>query len=216
MNVAFLLKEYFDDMGSVSIDVFDSQTLNEVYKQVLETLTSHFSIEVGVLQAINYCFYEILDNVHLHSGKPLGTALTHYDAEHSVLKVLVADDGMGIRASLAENEKYRNVTEQEALKLCLKDSVSDGKGMGFGLYATSRLVKNIGIKFILHSGHSKLVYQNGETKVIENGLWQGTIVYMEIKTSEDIDPGEVVDHRTDVEGEFNEIFVETEALEKLW
>ena len=183
MNVAFLLKQYFQDKKDVSIDVFDAHTLNDVYQQVLRTLTSHFEIEVSVLQALSYCFYEILDNVHIHSGKPLGTAMTHFDSKEEVLRILVADDGMGIRQSLAENEKYQNITEAEAVKMCLEDSVTDGKGMGFGLYATSRLIKNIGLQFILHSGNHKLIYKDGNTEIVENGLWQGTIVYMEIRTS---------------------------------
>lgn len=97
MDVAFLLKQYFSEDENVSIDVFDAHTLNDVYIQVLNTLTSHFEIEVSILQSLSYCFYEMLDNVHIHSGKPLGTAITHFDKENNVLKVLVADDGVGIR-----------------------------------------------------------------------------------------------------------------------
>jgi hypothetical protein len=55
-----------------------------------------------------------------------------------------------------------------------------GKGMGFGLYTTSRLI------------------------------------YMEIGAGEEIDPSQIVDHRTDVAEEYNEAFVETEELESLW
>ena len=106
-----LLKQYFSGKDDVSIDVFDAHTLNDVYQNVLKTLTSHFEIEVSVLQALSYCFYEILDNVHIHSGRPIGTAMTHFDAEREVLRVLVADDGMGIRESLAENDRFRNITE---------------------------------------------------------------------------------------------------------
>lgn len=186
MNVAFLIKEYFPEKQDVSIDVFDAHSLNEVYKQVMQTLTSHFEIEVSVLQAMSYCFYEILDNVHIHSGKPLGTAITHFDAENNVLRVLVADDGMGIRESLAENDKFHDISEQDALRLCIEDSVTDGKGMGFGLYATTRMMKDIGLKFILHSGTHKLVFKDGTTEILDNGLWPGTIVYMEISTSIEI------------------------------
>lgn len=195
MNVAFLLKQYFPVEGDVSIDVFDSHSLNDVYQQVLQTLTSHFEIEVSVLQALSYCFYEILDNVHIHSGKPLGTAITHFDASNDVLRVLVADDGMGIRQSLSENEKYQDISEADAIRRCLDDSVTDGKGMGFGLYATSRLMKDVGLQFVLHSGNHKLTYKNGETEVIENGHWQGTIVYMEISTSREINPNDLVAFR---------------------
>lgn len=216
MDVAFLLKQYFDGTENVSIDVFDAHTLNDVYVQVLKTLTSHFEIEVSILQSISYCFYEMLDNVHIHSGKPLGTAITFFDRDRQILKVLVADDGMGIRESLAQNEKYKNVSEAEALTICLQDSVTDGKGMGFGLYATSRLIKNAGVRFVLHSGSHKLIEENGHTTIVDNGFWQGTIIYMEISTSLDIDPNDVVDNRTNIEDEYNESFIDTDELDALW
>jgi hypothetical protein len=137
----------------------------------------------------------MMDNVHIHSGKPLGTAMTHYDSSNKTLRILIADDGMGIQASLAQNEKYRNITEPEALKMCLEDTITDGKGMGFGLYTTSRLIDDIGKEFILHSGHHKLIIKDGQTEIIENGYWQGTLIYMEIGTGEEIDPSQIVDHR---------------------
>lgn len=197
MDVAFILDKYFKGMDNVSIDVFDAQTLNAVYRDVVNAMTSHFEIEVSVLQALSYCLYEMMDNVHIHSGKPLGTAMTHYDNSHKTLRILIADDGMGIRESLAENDKYKDITEAEALKLCLEDTITDGKGMGFGLYTTSRLVDSIGKEFILHSGTHKLIIKDGETSVIENGFWQGTLIYMEIGTGEEIDPNQIVDHRAD-------------------
>lgn len=216
MNVSFLINNYFDGKENLTIDVFDAQTLNGVYQDVIGTLTSYLEIETSVLQALSYCFYEILDNVHIHSGKPLGTAITHFDTAKDTLRILVADDGKGIQASLAENPKYSEIAEAEALRLCLCDSITDGKGMGFGLYATSRLVDKIGLKFILHSGSHKLLCENGETKIVENGHWQGTILYMEIVTTRDINPNEVVDHRTDAAEEYNESFIDTKDLEELW
>ncbi len=140
----------------------------------------------------------------------------HYNEQQKVLRILIADDGMGIRASLAENVIYKDITEPEALRLCLEDKITDGKGMGFGLYTTSRLADSIGKEFILHSGSHKLIIKDGKTSVVENGYWQGTLIYMEIGTSEEIDPNQIVDHRTDVAGEFNETFVETGELESLW
>jgi anti-sigma regulatory factor (Ser/Thr protein kinase) len=216
MDVAFLLDKYFKGTKDVSIDVFDAQTLNAVYKDIIVAMTSHFEIEVSVLQALSYCLYEMMDNIHIHSGKPLGTAMTSYDRSQKTLSVLIADDGMGIKASLSENEKYKDITEAEALRMCLEDKITDGKGLGFGLYTTSRLIDKIGKEFILHSGTHKLVRKDGNESVVENGLWQGTLIYMVIGTNQEIDPNQVVDHRTDVEGEYNEAFVETEELASLW
>ena len=70
MDVAFILDQYFKGKENVSIDVFDAQTLNAVYRDVVTAMTSHFDIEVSVLQALSYCLYEMMDNVHIHSGKP--------------------------------------------------------------------------------------------------------------------------------------------------
>ena len=114
MDVAFLLDKYFKGAKKVSIDVFDAQTLNTVYKDVINSMTSHFEIEVSVLQALSY---------------------------------------------------------------------SDGKGLGFGLYTTSRLVDSIGKEFILHSGNHKLVRKDGAESVVENGYWQGTLIFMVIDTT---------------------------------
>jgi anti-sigma regulatory factor (Ser/Thr protein kinase) len=216
MDVAFILEKYFERTRNVSIDVFDAQTLNSVYRDVVAAMTSHLEIELSVLQALSYCLYEMMDNVHIHSGKPLGTAMTYYDDLHKTLRILIADDGMGIRASLSENEKYRDITEAESLRMCMEDKITDGKGMGFGLYTTSRLVDSIGKEFILHSGSHKLIRKDGQTLVVENGFWQGTLIYMEIGTGEEIDPNQIVDHRTDVVEEFNESFVDTGELESLW
>ena len=216
MDVAFLLDKYFKDEKNVSIDVFDAHTLNTVYKDVVATMTSHLEIEVSVLQALSYCLYEMMDNVHIHSGKPLGTAMTCFDSVRNTMSILIADDGMGIKASLSENEKYSEISEAEALRMCLQDKITDGKGMGFGLYTTSRLVDRIGKEFVLHSGTHKLVRKDGTESVIENGFWQGTLIYMVIGTGEEIDPNQIVDHRTDVVEDYNETFVESSEIESLW
>ena len=216
MDVAFLIDKYFKDAKNVSIDVFDAHTLNNVYKDVITAMTSNLEIEVSVLQALSYCLYEMMDNVHIHSGKPLGTAMTHYDKAQKTMSILIADDGMGVQASLSENEKYKDISEAEALKMCLEDKITDGKGLGFGLYTTSRLVDSIGKEFILHSGSHKLTRKDGVVSVVENGFWQGTLIYMVIGTGEEIDPNQIVDHRTNAAEEFNETFVETNELESLW
>lgn len=216
MDVAFLIDKYFKDAKNVSIDVFDAHTLNNVYKDVITAMTSNLEIEVSVLQALSYCLYEMMDNVHIHSGKPLGTAMTHYDKAQKTMSILIADDGMGVQASLSENEKYKDISEAEALKMCLEDKITDGKGLGFGLYTTSRLVDSIGKEFILHSGSHKLIRKDGVESVVDNGFWQGTLIYMVIGTGEEIDPNQIVDHRTNAAEEFNETFVETNELESLW
>ena len=112
MNVSTLIKQYFaSDSNDVAIDVFDEKNIYDVYERVIETLSQHVNIETTLLQALNYCFYEILDNVLTHSGKELGTVITQYSPQKHTLSMLVADDGQGIHKSLTENDKYATLTE---------------------------------------------------------------------------------------------------------
>lgn len=48
MDVAFLLDKYFKGTKDVSIDVFDAQTLNDVYKDIIRSMTSHFEIDSSI------------------------------------------------------------------------------------------------------------------------------------------------------------------------
>jgi hypothetical protein len=217
MNLTTLIKQYFPLSGNdVTIDVFDEKNIYDVYQRVVGVLTQYLEIETTVLQAVSYCFYEMLDNVLIHSGKEMGTVITHYDAVGHVLSFLVADDGQGVLASLLENEEYKGLSESEALKLCIKDAVTDGKGMGFGLYSTSLLARDAGLKFEVRSGQHTLLVQDGVDTAIETELWQGTIVYLQLRTNKEINPADVVANRTNVVAQYNETFLNDNELEELW
>ena len=217
MNVSTLIKQYFaSHSDDVVIDVFDEKNIYAVYQRVMDMLTHHVNIETTLLQALSYCFYEILDNVLTHSGKELGTVITYYDPEGHTLSLLVADDGQGIRTSLTENVKYANLSEPEALEMCIRDSVTDGKGMGFGLYSTSLLVRDAGLRFDIRSGNHTLRLKDGKSSVASSDPWQGTIVYLQLLTDKEINPSNVVANRTNVAEQYNELFLNDNELEELW
>lgn len=217
MNLSTLIKHYFPSGGDdMTIDVFDEKNIYDVYQRVVGVLTQYIEIETTVLQAMSYCFYEILDNVLTHSGKELGTVITHYDSVEHVLSFLVADDGIGVRASLSENEIYAKITEPEALKMCIKDAITDGKGMGFGLYSTSLLARDAGLRFEVRSGNNTLLVQDGVESIVESSVWQGTVVYLQLRTNREINPAEVVANRTNVAVQYNDTFLNDNELEGLW
>jgi anti-sigma regulatory factor (Ser/Thr protein kinase) len=217
MNLSALIKNYFVATDeNLTIDVFDEKNIYDVYQRVVDVLTKHIDIETTVLQAMSYCFYEILDNVLTHSGKELGTVITHYNASEHVLSFLVGDDGMGVQASLSGNDTYADISEPDALRMCIKDTITDGKGMGFGLYSTSLLARNAGLRFEVRSGNHTMVVQDGAEQTVESEFWQGTVVYLQLRTNKEIDPAEVVANRTDVAAQYNEMFLNKNDLEELW
>lgn len=216
MNVDTLIHQYFPSAENVCIEMFDEKNIQQVYRRLVEVLIHQPEVETSLLQGMSYCFYEVMDNVLIHSGKNVGIVITNYSESQNLIQILVADDGIGIRESLAQNAEYGNITEQQALEYCIRDKVSDGKGMGFGLYSTSRLINTAGHKLIIRSGNHTLS-ANGEMTVTESDPWTGTIVYFELRSNMDIDPASVVDHRTDPEEEFDILFLDDNSeLNKLW
>lgn len=165
---------------------------------------------------MSYCFYEILDNVLTHSGKELGTVLTHYDSANHILSFLVADDGIGVQASLSENAEYAGISEPDALKICIKDAITDGKGMGFGLYSTSLLARDAGLIFEVRSGKHTMQVHDGVEETKESNFWQGTIVYLQLHTNKEINPADVVANRANVAAQYNETFLNDNELTELW
>ena len=217
MNIDTLLNKYFKECSSLpTIEVFDNENIYNVYVDVVKTLKNSPDIELGVLQLLSYCFYEILDNVLIHSGKKTGTVIMHYEPSKSSVTILVVDDGMGILRSLSENEAYKDLSESEAIRLCLKNKVTDGKGMGYGLYSTICLIKNAGIQMEIHSGQHILHTDGDKETIFDAPLWQGTIVYFELHTDKEIDPNSILENRTDAETEFNETFIDTSDIDELW
>ena len=115
MNIDGLVKKYFQGQNP-TIEVFDEQSIHQVYSNVVNLLKACPDIELGVLQLLSYCFYEILDNVVTHSGKNCGTVISQYLSEGKTIRLLIVDEGVGIRASLSENEAYKEIAEDEALR----------------------------------------------------------------------------------------------------
>lgn len=215
MNIDGLLNKYFKGYNP-TIEVFDDKSIHRVYSDVVNLLKACPEIELSVLQLLSYCFYEILDNVLTHSEKSCGTVISQYIPQENAIRILVVDDGIGIKASLSENEAYSDITEEEAIRKCIEDKVTDGKGMGFGLYSTLCLIRNAGIRLEIHSG-SHILVSDGKTERIEpSSEWQGTILFLEIHSNKEINPNDVLQNRVDVEDEFNDTFLDTEDIDKLW
>ena len=216
MNINKLIGMYFEGLPAPDVFTFDSESINDECNAIVSNLLKIHDIELSVVQSFNYCLYEVLDNVLTHSGKNSGVLVSRYSAEKKQIQVLVADDGMGIHRSLIENDLYKDLTEAEALQHVILDKVTDGKGMGFGLYSTKNLITFAGGTLVIASGQHKLVYDGLQSTVCEIENTEGTVVYLAVNANREINANDVVDNRTDCAVDFNEAFLEDDDLDNLW
>ena len=133
-----------------------------------------------------------------------------------LLSFLVADDGIGVQASLSENAEYAGISEPDALKICIKDTITDGKGMGFGLYSTSLLAKDAGLVFEVRSGEHAMQVKGSIETTKKCDFWKGTIVYLQLHTNKEINPADIVANRANIAAQYNETFLNDNELTELW
>ena len=117
-----------------------------------------------------------------------------------------------------KNGCYGSYSEEDGLLKCIEDKVTNGKGMGFGLFSTANLIRDCSSELDIYSGNKRLHFDiNGKT-VEDISYWQGTVVFMRLRADVSIDPEKVVDYRTNCAEQYNEQFIndDDDTLDDLW
>lgn len=173
-----------DDKSSVQIQKYTSENQIEVLHSILKVLREKSSMNDNVYASLDYCLNEVLDNVLNHSEENEGWVVAQYYENLNSIRLIVADYGIGIHKSL--NSRY-NFSEEESLLKCIEEGVTNGKGQGHGLFATSTFVKlNKGFLSIC-SGNKKLNITENKLTVKSIKRWNGTYIYLRINTNVDVD-----------------------------
>lgn len=144
--------------------------------------------------AVQYSLREIIRNVFEHSGsRSLMYAAQYWPTKRKVTLV-IADEGMGIRESLSNNPKFRDVTDRDSLHFACMPGVSGNyralqglgrdtiwRNSGYGLYMTSRLCRNSGGFQIISSNRALVLGDSIKTDfAIQN--FKGTLIRLDLET----------------------------------
>lgn len=173
-----------DDGTAVRMQKYNRENQLEVLQSILKVLRNNSSMHENVYTGLDYCLNEILDNVLNHSEENEGWVVAQYSEELNSIRLIVADFGIGIHKSL--NIRH-NFSESEALFKCIEEGITNGKGQGHGLYATSSFVKLNKGWLSVCSGTKKLNVTEKQTIVKDVAGWNGTYVYLRINTNIDVD-----------------------------
>jgi hypothetical protein len=173
----------------IELKKFDADTIYSLQDELNMILYQNRGIAKEVLELLFYCLGEVMDNTLVHSGLNSGWVSAQFYPRKEEIMLTICDYGQGIHHSLTTqpDTKYKDVSEPEALDLCIQRGVTNGKGLGFGLFATSQFIlKNLG-DLLLYSGNYYLTAKNGEYEVREGSYWNGTIVSLRINTNIPVD-----------------------------
>jgi hypothetical protein len=173
----------------IEIKAFNSDTIYSLQDKLNMILYQNGKIHKDILQLLFYCLGEIMDNILVHSGLEVGWVSAQFYPQKHQIMLTICDYGAGIHYSLTNQlgSKYKDVSEAEALDLCIRRGVTNGEGLGFGLFATSEFIlKNSG-ELLLYSGSYYLNAKQGLYDVKKGAFWKGTLVSLRINTNIPVD-----------------------------
>ena len=168
----------------VEIQNYNEENQLDVLKKIMTVIVNNSCINENVSTSLDYCLNEVLDNVLNHSEIKNGWVVAQYFPKLNQIRIIVGDVGVGIHESLKDTYSYK---EDESILKCIERGVTNGKGQGHGLFATSTFAKlNKGWLSII-SGNKKLDLSEHHTVVKDVPYWQGTCIYLRVNTNVDVD-----------------------------
>lgn len=161
-------------------------------------------IESGVIESVEWCLNEVMDNVLQHATTSKGYVMAQIHKQSKVFAFCVFDSGIGFYNSLKET-KHHPEKAIDAITMALQERVTrDEKiGQGNGLWGLSSIIRNSNGMMEVSSGGAKYTLSNGYTTTMKEGGFvlsknQGTsFLDVRLNYSAEID---IVDTLTDSNG----------------
>lgn len=144
------------------------EQVDAIMQSYVDTLSKKHVCEEGVIDGIQWCISEIMDNVLLHSENDYGLIMAQIHPKANHIAFCIYDIGVGIYKTLAST-KYKPETESDALSLSIQEGIGDGKGQGNGMFGLYQIVKHNKGLLRITSGRSSLMMKGeGEIQKYEH------------------------------------------------
>ena len=177
-------------VSKIPIDELEAEP-NRIAGQLKTLILSHLKLSESVSDNMDLALGEIIDNVVQHSGASApGVACAQYYPSDAFIEVCVADCGVGIPASMAENPDYVGLSDADLLAMAFEQKTGQWYGRshtgtnkvsgGMGLSFASHLVRAIGGHIWAISRNTAIHLSCAGTKKLEGLFYPGTLIVMRV------------------------------------
>ena len=149
----------------------DSSDIKKLVDATRDHVLESCEVEEGVLTGIEWCLYEIMDNVLQHSDASCGFYMGQFTNSNKKLSLCVFDNGRGIYNSLKSSKKHSPRTALDAITLALQERVTrdESIGQGNGMWGFSEIVRLNGGSYSVSSNGAKVFFDKEESHPNERG-----------------------------------------------
>ncbi len=186
------------------ITIVSSDTIRRLaankYKEIGDVVDEHAARLASMLlqerggvlfDTVQFCLREVSRNIVEHSESDRFSYCAQYWNKNKTVQIAIVDRGIGLSASLRQNQKLPISSDKDAVQLALMPGVSrvgilpqskadhdPWANSGFGLYMTSRICREGG-RFTALSGTAAIELSR-ELKTVHIGKYAGTALALEI------------------------------------
>ena len=163
----------------------------EIADKLEQIITANMGFSKSVSDILNLAFVEIIDNVIQHSrAASPGVACAQHYKRKGFVGICVADCGIGIQTSMAENPLYTGLSDAALIQKALEPNAGQwvGRGKmgtpqvsgGVGLSYPAKLVNKLGGHLWIFSHGSAVHVSKKGTRIICNSYYPGTLIVLRI------------------------------------
>lgn len=147
-----------------------SEGVNDLVSAYILALRKSDIVESGVIESVEWCLNEVMDNVLQHSESKNGYIMAQIHKQSKVFAFCVFDFGIGFYNSL-KGTKHHPEKPIDAITMALQEKITrDEKiGQGNGLWGLSSIVASSSGQIDISSGGAKYLLCNGKTETKKEG-----------------------------------------------
>lgn len=147
-----------------------SAGVNELVSALILELRKSDAIESGVIETVEWCLNEVMDNVLQHSERQKGYVMAQIHKQSQVFAFCVFDSGIGFYNSL-KNTKHHPEKPIDAITLALQERITrdENIGQGNGLWGLSSIVTKTDGQMEVSSGGARYTLYGGKTQTSKEG-----------------------------------------------
>jgi hypothetical protein len=169
--------------------VRDIDDVPKASNAVCELVLHQFENSRDFLPAMEWCLYEVIDNIQLHSESPTpGVVCAQYYPKKHRLDIAIVDQGRGIKSSL--EERLELWSHGDAITRALERGMTRNSdiGQGNGLAGTHEIIKKNMGGLDIWTGNALYQVKQGEDKGFkELPMFLGTGVFLRLDTQNPVD-----------------------------
>lgn len=177
-------------VSKIPIDELEAEP-NRIAGQLKTMILSHLKLSESVSDNMDLALGEIIDNVVQHSrASSPGVACAQYYPSEAYIEICVADCGVGIPVSMAENPDYAGLSDADLLAKAFEQKTGQWYGRshtgtnkvsgGMGLSFASHLVRAIGGHIWAISRSTAVHLSCAGTQKLEGLFYPGTLIVMRV------------------------------------